>query len=76
MEKIEFELFIAMNEDGDRVVTEEESEALNKLAEECGGYCARVVKIKVKMAPPVITEVAVDVPDDAGETTEFEATAA
>lgn len=59
-------LFIAMNEEGDWVVNSEESEVLNQLAEDQGGYQARVVKITVKMRPPVMAEASVTVPDDAG----------
>jgi hypothetical protein len=75
MEKTTVEIFIAMNEDGDFVVVKEESEALELLATDCGGYHARVVKITAKMAPPQKTAASVEVPDEAGETTEMEATA-
>ena len=51
-EKVTCEIFIAMNEDGNWIVESEESEALSKLAEDQGGYHARVVKITVKMTPP------------------------
>lgn len=71
--KVEIELFIAMNEDGGWVVTSDESEALSDLGANEGGYIGRVVKIKVKLAPPVMTEATVDVADEAGETTEIEA---
>jgi hypothetical protein len=74
--KTEIEIFIAMNEDGDFVAVKEESEALELLASDCGGYHARVVKLTVKMAPPQATEATVDVPDEAGETTAIESTAA
>ena len=75
MEKTTVEIFIAMNEDGDFVVVKDESEALELLASDCGGYLARVVKITVNMAPPVMAEAKVEVPDEAGETKEIEATA-
>jgi len=75
MEKTTVEIFIAMNEDGDFVVVKEESEALEQLASDCGGYQARVVKLTVKMSPPQATEATVNVPDEAGETKEIEATA-
>jgi hypothetical protein len=73
MEKHLVEVFIAMNEDGDWIVVADESEALTKLAEEVGGYQARVVKVAVKMAPPVMTEAEIEVPDEAGETQEMKA---
>lgn len=41
-EKYEVELWVAMNEDGGYSVVTDESEALTKLAEEQGGYTARV----------------------------------
>jgi hypothetical protein len=75
-EKINCEIFIAMNEDGGWIVGADESEALSALAESEGGYHARVVKITVKMAPPVMTEAAIDVPDEAGETSKVETEAA
>jgi len=75
MEKTTVEIFIAMNEDGDFVVVKEESEAMEQIYSDCGGYIARVVKITVKMAPPVITVVEAVVPDEAGVTKEIEATA-
>jgi hexokinase len=75
MEKTTVEIFIAMNENGDFIMIKEESEALEILALDCGGYHARVVKVTVKMAPPVMTETEVEVPDEAGETTKVEAAA-
>jgi hypothetical protein len=72
-EKKSCEIFIAMNEDGDWVVVTDESEALSKLAEDEGGYHARVVKIIVNMAPPVMTEVEVEVANEAGSTVEASA---
>jgi hypothetical protein len=73
--KIRCEIFIAMNEDGEYIVHTDESEVLNKLGEDEGGYQARVVKITVKMAPPQMTEAEVEVPDEAGETKELETAA-
>lgn len=76
MAKKTCEIFIAMNEDGDWIVTDEESTALEKLAEDQGGYHARVVKLTVKMSPPVMTEAEVEVSDEAGETKAIETEAA
>ena len=70
--KIDCEIFIAMNEDGDWVVTNEESEVLDILSENVGGGLARVVKVTVKMAPPVMPQAIVDIPNEAGETMELE----
>jgi hypothetical protein len=66
------ELFIAMNEDAGWVVCSEESEALAKLAEDEGGYPARIVKLSVKMSPPIMTEAIVEVPDEAGQKVEVQ----
>jgi hypothetical protein len=76
MSKVTCEIFLAMNEDGDWIVETDESEALSKLAEDQGGYHARVVKIAVKMTPPMMTAASVDVPDEVSETTRIEAAAA
>ena len=64
---IDCELWLAMNEDGDWIVTNDEGEALERLAEDAGGYQARVVKVTVKMSPPAMAEATVTIPDDAGE---------
>jgi hypothetical protein len=64
--KVTCEIFVAMHEDGGWIVTNDESDAASKLFEDEGGYHCRVVKIIVKMAPPVMAEATVEVPDDAG----------
>jgi hypothetical protein len=69
----ECRILVAMNEDGDWVVTDDESDALSKLSNDVGGYHARVVAITVHMSPPVMPEASVTVPDDAGETVSIEA---
>ena len=71
MNKVSCEIFLAINEDGDWIVTTDESEALSKLAEDQGGYQGRVVKIVAKMAPPALIETTIDVPDEAGTTAEL-----
>jgi hypothetical protein len=70
--KINCEIYLAMNEDGGWIVTNDEGEALSALAENEGGWLARVVKVTVKMAPPVMAEATVDVPDEAGKTEPIE----
>lgn len=67
---IDVELWIAMNEDGDWIVNSDESEAIPNLLTDFGGCSARVIKVTVQMAPPVIPEVSVAVPDEAGKTVE------
>lgn len=68
-DKQTIEIYIAMNEDGGYVAATDESEALEMLE---GGYRARVVKLKVKMAPPEVNEAEIDIPDEAGKTEEVE----
>jgi hypothetical protein len=75
-DKVNCEFFVAMNEYGGWIVTTEESDALSDLGSAEGGYLGRVIKITAMIAPPVMTEAMVDVPDEAGETTKIEATAA
>ena len=72
-DKVEAEIFIAMNEDGDYVVSADENEVLELFDSDVGGICRKVVKLTAKITPPVVEEVSVDVPDTAGETTEVEA---
>lgn len=66
-DKIACELWLAMNEDGGWVVVTDESDALTQLGENEGGYLARVVKVTVNMAPPVMTEATVNIPDEQGQ---------
>ena len=61
------EIWIAMNEEGDWIVTNDESEALSQLAENQGGYHARTVKVTVNMAPPQVPETTVTIPDESGK---------
>jgi len=65
IKEVTCEIFIAMHEDGGWVVGNDESDALNKLAEDEGSYHARVVKLTVKMNQPKMTETEVEVPDEA-----------
>jgi hypothetical protein len=64
---IDCEVYLAMNEDGGWIVTNDESDALTQLSENEGGYQARVVKVTVKMTPPKMTEATVTIADDAGK---------
>lgn len=66
---VECEIGLAMNETGGWIVCKwSDSHPFGLLSEEEGGDVARVIKIKVKMTPPVATEVLVNIPDEAGET--------
>jgi hypothetical protein len=72
-EKVLVTCFVAMNEEGSYVVVTDESEAMLKLGEDEGGSLARVVKVSLMMAPPEMTEVKGEVPDEAGEVGELTA---
>lgn len=74
-EKKTCEIYLAINEEGDYSVHEEADGAADKMNDDWGGACRRVIKIVVKVRPPVLAEVEVDVADDAGETEEIEAEA-
>lgn len=71
--KVECEIAIAMNEDGDWVVCKWEDDAIDLLNEEVGGAAARIVKVTVVMLPPVVPAARVNVGDAAGETVEVTA---
>lgn len=71
-EMIECEIYLAMNEDGGWIVTEDEADALNELGAQQGNNIGRVVKLVVKMTPPQAQEIIVQVPDTAGETATVE----
>lgn len=60
----EIEVFVAMNEDGDFSASDSAETAREKLAEDFGGELCRIVKLNVKMAPPVIVEANVTVADE------------
>lgn len=69
---VECELWLAMNEEGDWVVTRDgANEAHEKLNEDVGGNSCRVARVVVKMSPPVDPEAEdateVEVPDEVAE---------
>jgi hypothetical protein len=66
-DKVTCEIYSGINEEGNWIITGEESSALADLAEFQGGYHAKVVKLTVKIAT--------NVHDDAGETLRLEVSA-
>lgn len=72
-ERKKVEVFVSINEDGDYYVGTDASEASEGLTENVGGEMCRTVKLTLSITPPAITEVAVDVPDEAGSTVQVEA---
>jgi hypothetical protein len=74
MEKSNFSIWLAVNEDGDAAVSMDGAdEAREALVEDYGGASIRTVKLAVSMALPVIHEVEADITDDAGEIEQVEA---
>ncbi len=68
MDKSNFSIWLAVNEDGDAAVSMDGPyEARESLVDDYGGNVTRIVKLAVTMALPQIEEAEVDVPDDAGE---------
>jgi hypothetical protein len=77
MERSNFNIWLAVNEDGESAVSMDgASDAREALVDESGGAAIRTVKLAVTMALPEVTEVDVEVPDEAGETQQVEAVAA
>lgn len=73
-DKIPCQLWIAMNECGDWIVSaESDSDAAERLVEEQGGAQCRVARIEIRMRPPVDCEkndpASIEVPDDEPATT-------
>jgi hypothetical protein len=77
MEKSNFAIWLATNEDGDSAVSlDGAAEAREALVDDYGGAAIRTVKFEVTMALPEVTTVGVDVPDEAGESQRIEVEAA
>jgi hypothetical protein len=69
MNKREFEIYLAVNDDGDAAVSlEDGSTARETLIDDYGGAAIRTVKLSVTMAIPEIEELDVEVADTAGTT--------
>jgi hypothetical protein len=74
MEKNNFHIWLAINEDGDAAVSMDgAAEAREALIDDRGGAAVRTIKLVVTMALPEIEEIEIDVADDAGEVVEVEA---
>jgi hypothetical protein len=66
------EVWIAMNEDGDYEVAKDEDDVVDLWNENVGGLSRRLVKLKITMSAPVITEADVNVPEEAGHAVNVE----
>ena len=75
-EKIEIEYFLAIDEEGNTEIDTDATDAAARLAENWGGSVCRIIKLKMKVAPPVIEEAEIDIPDHAGTTESIEVEAA
>lgn len=62
------EVWIAMNESGEYEVAADEDDAIERLDQKHGFQLRRLVRLKVVMSPPEVTELDVVVPDEAGQT--------
>ena len=72
----EIEILLACDEEGNVAVglaEDDFGERIAELGSDHATLAVRVVKLKVKMSAPQITEASVDVPDEAGSVTEVEA---
>ena len=61
-----------MNESGEYAVGPDEDAAIERFDDSIGGSMRRLVRLKVAMTPPAVTEVDVTVPDEAGQTVNVE----
>jgi len=68
-EEVEAEITLVMNEDGEWEVDSDPDEAVTRLLDNSPSRAIRTVTLIVRMRPPVIVELAVDVPDESGTTT-------
>lgn len=65
------EIFVAMNENGEWIMTNDSAEAVERLKEDMGGELARVVKVTINMSPPEMPESSIDIPDNSGDTVQI-----
>jgi len=70
--RIEAEVWLAVNEDGAFAVGVDEEEAASNLIDNHGANRVRTVCLTVSMTVPQVTDVAVEVPDEAGTTVSVE----
>jgi len=74
MEKRNFAVWLAVNEDGDAAVSLDGATEVKELLNgDAGGDAIRTVKLNVTMALPKVIEADIDVADDAGEIEQVEA---
>jgi len=68
-DKIQIQIWVVMNEDGEYAVSPDRDGAIESFDENFSGDARRVVKLNVWIAPPEVIEAKVTVADDAGTVT-------
>jgi hypothetical protein len=66
------EVWIAMNEAGDYEVAKDEDDVVDLWNENVGGLSRRLVRLRVTMSAPAVTEADVNVPEEAGQAVNVE----
>jgi hypothetical protein len=66
------EVWIAMNEDGDYEVAKDEDDVVDLWNENVGGLSQRLVRLRVTMSAPAVTEADVNVPEESGQAVNVE----
>src|ERR1700720_535207 len=66
------EVWIAMNEDGDYEVAKDEDDVVDLWNENVGGLSRRLVRLRVTMSAPAVSEADVNVPEEAGQAVNVE----
>jgi hypothetical protein len=66
------EVWIAMNEAGDYEVAKDEDDVVDLWNENVGGLSRRLVRLRVTMSAPTVTEADVNVPEEAGRAVNVE----
>ncbi len=69
-DKIQIEIWVVMNEDGEYEVGCDRESATERFDESFSGDPRRLVKLNVWIAPPEVIEAEVTVADDAGTVTQ------
>jgi hypothetical protein len=65
-------VWIAMNEAGDYEVAKDEDDVVDLWNENVGGLSRRLVRLRVTMSAPAVTEADVNVPEEAGQAVNVE----
>jgi hypothetical protein len=69
--KFDCQFYLAINEDGEFVVTTEEDSALSNLADSEGGYYGQIYEINLKVAGAKAQVITAELPEPKGEAVEI-----